>query len=250
MSTLKIPKIVKRSVEAQAADVLRESIMSGALAPGARITEIQISEQLDLSRATVRAALHQLAKEGLTTLVPYTGWTVVSLSPKDVWELYTLRSSTERLAAQLVAATMDAEKSKRLQRSFDALKAACEASDQRRIAQADFAVHREIIALADHKRLEDQYGVIEQQIRIYIRSSDALIDDAETIREQHRAILAPILAGDAEEAGRVSEAHNLTEGRKLVAHLMSGESAEPKDEIFNPSTGRLKNLKTRKREAA
>src|SRR5260221_2922501 len=112
-------------VEVQATDALRDSIVSGAIPAGERITEIQISEQMNLSRATVRTALHQLVREGLLTLIPYTGWTVVSLSAQDVWELYTLRSAVERLAAQLVASTITPAKAARLDDAFAVLVEEC-----------------------------------------------------------------------------------------------------------------------------
>lgn len=250
MSTLKISKVVKRSIEAQAVDALRESILSGAIKPGSRVTEIQISEEMALSRATIRAALHQLAREGLTTLVPYTGWTIISLTPKDVWELFTLRSSVERLAAQLVASTIDAKKAKVLKQCFDKLVSACNEEKDDKIAEADFALHKTIISLAEHGRLQQQYEVIEQQIRIYIRSSDSLIQDAGAIVDQHWPIIEAILAGDAETAGRVSEQHNMTEGEKLTSHLLG---LDPKDQGTvgqYSSAGRLKNLKSRRERVA
>jgi DNA-binding GntR family transcriptional regulator len=244
-SVLKVPKIVKQSMGSQAVDILRESIVSGDLPAGARITEIQLAEQMDLSRATVRAALHHLAREGLTTLVPYTGWTVITLSPKDVWELYTLRSSLERLAAQLVAATLNAAKRNKFRSCFAALERACASSNERAIADADFAFHKTMIDLADHGRLKSQYEVIERQIRIYIRSSDSLVDNGDAIVEQHRPITEAILAGDIEEAGRLAEAHNMTEGKKLTAHLANCDSPEIGIKPLDPA-GRLKNLKARR----
>ena len=248
-STLNIPKIVKQSIGSQAVDVLRESIICGDIPAGSRITEIQIAEQMDLSRATVRAALHQLAKEGLTTLVPYTGWTVISLTPQDVWELYTLRSSLERLAAQLVASTLDAPKRSKIEAHYATLAQRCATADQRRIAEADFAFHKAIIDLAGHGRLKSQYEVIERQIRIYIRSSDSLIEEGQAIIEQHRPIADAILAGNVDEAGRLSEEHNMTEGRKLTSHLQSLESPEIGARPIGPS-GRLRNLRPRRSKAA
>jgi DNA-binding GntR family transcriptional regulator len=244
-SVRKVPKIIKRSMGAQAVDVLRESIIRGDLQAGSRITETQLAEDMDVSRATVRAALHQLAKEGLATLVPYTGWTVMTLTPKDVWELYTLRSSLERLAAQLVAATLDARRQERLATCFSALERACASSDDRVIAEADFAFHKVIIDLSEHERLRVQYEVIERQIRILIRSSDALIEDGHAIVEQHRPIFEAILAKDVDEAGRRSEAHNMDEGRKLTAYLQTLDSAGIGTNAIGP-TGRLRNLKARR----
>lgn len=247
VSLLKVPKIVKLSAEVQAAEVLRESIMSGTILPGARVTEVQLAAEMGLSRATVRSALHQLEKEGLTTLIPYTGWTVISLTPKDVWELYTLRSSVERLAAQLVAAGMDDAKHTLLSQHYQALVDACHSGKAETIAEADFALHKVIITLADHSRLLSQYEFIERQIRLYIRSSDSLIHDAEAIIEQHRPFVDAILAGDAETAGALSEAHNLSEGAKLNHHLqgLMSEDASPL-----AADGRLKHLKPRRAKAA
>jgi DNA-binding GntR family transcriptional regulator len=89
--------IRKRSAEAQATDALRDQILRGGARPGSRLTEIGLSQQLSLSRSTVRTALHQLANEGLVVQEPYTDWQVASLSGADAWELYTLRASLEAL---------------------------------------------------------------------------------------------------------------------------------------------------------
>lgn len=223
MSHLIIPPVVKMPIEVQATDALRDAIISGAIPAGERITEIQISQQMSLSRATVRTSLHQLAKEGLLTLVPYTGWTVVSLSAHDVWELYTLRSAVERLAAQLAASTLTPAKAAKLRDAFERLVTECDEGNDDRIAEADFGLHKAIILLADHGRLAMQYGFIEQQTRMYIRSSDALVTSPQKILEQHQPIVDAILAGDGKRAGRVSEQHNLAEGEKLVAHIKQTE---------------------------
>jgi DNA-binding GntR family transcriptional regulator len=219
MSRPEIPPIVKMPVETRAAEVLRDSIVSGSIAPGSRITEISLSDQMQLSRATIRAALHQLATEGLISLIPYTGWTVVPLTSHDVWELYTLRSSLERLAAQLVTKQLNETQVLALNQALQSLVKECERGNRSKIAEADFALHKTIIVQAAHGRLKSQYSVIEQQIRMYIRSSDALILRPSIIVDQHKPIVAAILAGDAQLAGRLSEQHNLTEGEKLSEHL-------------------------------
>jgi DNA-binding GntR family transcriptional regulator len=214
---LKIPRVVKMPIEAQATDALRDAIVTGTIPAGERITEIQISQQMGLSRATVRTALHQLAKEGLLTLVPYTGWTVISLSSEDVWELYTLRSAAERLGAQLVASTITPTKIACLEAAFDALAQECQFKNATRIGEADFALHETIIRLADHRRLASQYALIEQQTRMLIVSSDVFDPEALDVKiDQHRPIVDAICAGDVEAAGRLAEQHNLVEGEKLT----------------------------------
>jgi len=215
---LDIAPVTKMSLEAQITIALRDSIINGAIAPGSRITEMQIAEQLDLSRATVRTAFLQLAKEGLLTLVPYSGWSVVSLTVKDAWELYTLRSAVERLAAMLVAGSADTDRTP-LEEAYADLVAECRRGDVAGVSDADYALHKTIVGLADHARLATQYGLIEQQIRMYIRSSNALIVDLANVIGQHEPIVDAILSGDAEAAGRLSEEHNRSEGEKLIAHI-------------------------------
>lgn len=236
-------------MRAQAVDILRHAITQGAIPAGSRITELQLSEHLDLSRATVRAALHQLAKEGLTKLVPYTGWTVVALTSRDAWELYTLRSGFERLAAQLVASNLDRHKHKIISSRFAALEKCCARSDAEATAEADFALHKTIIDLSEHERLRTQYEIVERQIRIFIRSSDELVSEGQVLIEQHRPIVQALLAKDVDEAGRLSEEHNLTEGSKLTEYLLSLEAQLTTVEDFE-STGRLKNLNVRRRKRA
>lgn len=235
MKRTMVGPIVKMPVEAQAADALRESIVTGAIAPGSRITEFNLAGQMNLSRATVRTALHQLSKEGLIVLQPYTGWKVVALNSRDVWELYTLRSAVERLAGRLVASRLaqaaNAGTRTALQRVFDQLVAVCAEGNNDAIAQADFAFHKSIITQADHTRLAAQYSLIEQQIRMYIRSSDELVDEPRQIIEQHQPILTAILTGNVEEAGRLSEAHNLGEGEKLSTHLARIEAVEMETQV-------------------
>ncbi|HET7409241.1 MAG TPA: GntR family transcriptional regulator, partial [Paracoccaceae bacterium] len=95
--------VERRSLADRATDALREMIVTGICPPGSRITEQRFAEELGLSRGTVRAALRELAHEGLTEMKAYTGWSVVTLTAQDARELSTLRGALEGLAARLAA---------------------------------------------------------------------------------------------------------------------------------------------------
>jgi DNA-binding GntR family transcriptional regulator len=210
-------KIQKRSTEQQAADMLREGILSGAVPLGARLTEVSSAEQLGVSRSTIRTAFHQLVQEGLVVQVPYTGWTVLTLSAHDAWELYTLRVSLETLAARLAAARPEAGAP--LAGAMAALETACASGDPEAIAAADMALHQAIVDHSGHGRLAEQYGRIKHQISIYIRSSDALVADPQAILDQHRPFVDALIAGDGEAAVAALTAHIESEGAKLVEYL-------------------------------
>ena len=63
-------------------DTLRQAIISGDLAPGERLMEVQLAEELGVSRTPVREAIRQLEQEGLVELVPRKRAYVTNISMK------------------------------------------------------------------------------------------------------------------------------------------------------------------------
>jgi len=212
-------RISKVSVERMAVDEIREFVLSGRAVPGSRLTEQQLAETLGTSRGTVRTALQELSRDGLVRQVPYTGWHVAEFKVDDIWELYTLRASLEGLASSLAAERLRKASKAKIVSAFDGLRQACESNDQREIAGADFNLHKVIVEVSEHKRLLSIYALVEQQIRFAILSSNALIQQSETIIQQHEVIVEAILAKDQDKARYEAEQHNKTEGEKLIRHL-------------------------------
>jgi DNA-binding GntR family transcriptional regulator len=211
--------IEKRSIESRATSALRAEIMNGRFEPGERLTEMQLAGQLAVSRATVRTALHHLVGEGLIVQVPYTGWVVAELTPKDAWELFTLRAAMEGLAAKLATERLSPDGKTQLGAALDGLSRAVATGSGKRTAEADFEFHRVIVELAEHQRLARQYQLVEQQVRLSIASSNALLPDLRTVLEQHQPIADAILSSRPQQAAKLSEQHALSEGEKLVDHL-------------------------------
>jgi DNA-binding GntR family transcriptional regulator len=211
--------IQKRSAEAQATDALREQILRGGARPGSRLTEIGLSQQLGLSRSTIRTALQRLANEGLVVQEPYTDWQVASLSGADAWELYTLRASLEALGTGLAVATLTQEGQQMIVGALDALVQACRTGDRVAIADQDLGFHGTIVELSGHRRLRDHYRLVRQQIRLYIAWSDAIMPDVDAIIETHRWLADAILQRDADRAATLARDHCESAGRVLAEFL-------------------------------
>ena len=211
--------VSKRPLNKQAAEILRQRIVSGAFPPGFRLLETALSEQMSLSRGTVRSALNDLAHEGLVTQQAYTKWAVSELSTTDAWELFTLRSALEGLGARLAAERIGASERTVLWKAFDELESAARSNQWSRLTEADFMLHKTIVEIAQHRRLADQYRLLEQQIRVFIGSSNALVPTASEVVAQHRPIVEAIAAGQVGRAEKLASAHNVEEGKVLVAHV-------------------------------
>jgi len=87
-------------------EYLRQSIVEGKLEPGKRLMEIQMAEQLGVSRTPIREAIRKLELEGLVVMVPRKGAYVADVSIKDVLEVLEVRMVLEGLAASLAAERM------------------------------------------------------------------------------------------------------------------------------------------------
>jgi len=80
-------------------DELRRRIVNGELAPGARLVESTIANELGVSRGPVRSAIRQLGLEGFVVLSPRRGASVATISVAEALECYEVRSVVEGLAA-------------------------------------------------------------------------------------------------------------------------------------------------------
>lgn len=206
--------------------MLREQILSGQLVPGQRLTETALASQLEVSRGTLRAALRALAHEGLIQQVAYTKWMLPEFSQADAWELYTLRGTLEGMAARLAAQHRTPDCVVSLKAAFERLVAAVASERHTRVAEADLALHKTIVAITGHQRLIDQYRLLEQQVRHYIISSNALIMDLNQIVAEHEPIVQAIIDGDPDTAERVAREHNAPEVERAAAALAAERLAQ------------------------
>lgn len=212
-------QIDKKSLEQRAADWIRHAILSGGFTLGQKLTEIALAEQIGLSRSTVRTAMQRLAGEGYLVQLPYTGWQVMSLSRDDAWELHTLRTSLEGMAARLAAEQIDDQGRQALTLAMERLRRAIAGPDPREIAEADLNVHKTVVALAKHRRLASLYTLVSGPTLLYILSTNRMTERPEAILPEHEALTDAILAGDADRAERLAKEHVDLHGRRLVTNL-------------------------------
>ena len=93
----------RRPLHQEVTERLRRLITEGRLAPGARLNERVLCEQLGVSRTPLREAFKVLAAERLIELSPNRGASVVALSRADVEQLFELMGALEGLSGELAA---------------------------------------------------------------------------------------------------------------------------------------------------
>ncbi len=216
--------VERRSLADRAADAIREQIVTGACAPGGRITEQHFAEILGLSRSTIRAALRELSHEGLTQVQPYSGWSVTTLTAHDAFELSALRGALEGLAARLAAEAMNDEGRAILRDAFDELKRAATEGDHKQLVARDLALHKTIFQLAGNARLNDHYARIEPTLRMYIALADRGAYAPQEIADWHRELVVAICVGDGVQGEAIARSNAEKTGSELQAILKGADS--------------------------
>jgi len=82
-------------------NILKEKILSGELKPGEKLIIRKISSSLGVSETPVREALKTLEAEGLLSSVPYVGFVITKLKPKELEDILTIRFNLEFLATEI-----------------------------------------------------------------------------------------------------------------------------------------------------
>lgn len=204
-------KIIKQSLEEQAATYLRTQILDGKFKMGAKLVESTLAKDLELSRSTIRMALNTLAHEGLVIQKPYIGWQVIDLTEGDLLELYDLRVALETRAAWLAAERINDEGKLRLRELMNHYLAVGKKVGVTgyEISKIDLALHTLIIELSNNQRFNQIYQNIANQILIYF-NIDHWDHDPKDSAESHIPLIEAICNGDCDTAKTLAGEHITT----------------------------------------
>ncbi len=194
---------------------LLDAISDGTLAPGARITQEDLAEQLNVSRSPVLQALRLLKKDGLLEDAPGRGLVVARLDPQRIGHLYQVRGALDALAARLAA-----------QRRADipasliaAGRAAAAGTDVRAMIEADTAFHRAIYEASENPFIVESALLHWIHLRRVMGAVLQQRHGREGIWDEHEAIAQAIREGDGDRAARLSERHATVARESLVQSL-------------------------------
>jgi DNA-binding GntR family transcriptional regulator len=203
----------------RAYDFIKAQITDRGFRPGEYITDTRIAKGLNISRTPVREAFHRLEKEGLLVSEPRHGWRVHTLTLKDINEIFDIKEVVEGMAARKAAGCADCDLRVALKGAVDDMSRIGPDGDTETWVEADHRFHDVIFAMADNARvcriiwnLNDQWN----RVRIGFTTIRSRVDRANT---EHKAIMDAILAGDAEEAERQTQAH-FRQVREELIHVL------------------------------
>jgi DNA-binding GntR family transcriptional regulator len=176
---------------------LREAIVEGVLAPGSRLSEVQVAKQLNVSRTPMREAFAQLEREGLVTVLPRVGAFVRSVSLRDVTEIYKVRMALECLAVQLAAERITALGRAQLDDVIETMQASVTAEDPLGYVDALDRFYSIVMTLADNRTLQATHASLIGPVRRLRRIAMARGGRMRASFDQTLRIKEAIVSGDA-----------------------------------------------------
>ena len=141
---------------------LKRQIMVGEIAPGTRMMEVDLADEMGVSRTPVREAIRKLEKEGLVTIEPRRGAYASDISAKDMVDVLEVRQDLEGMAAGLAAQKIAEGDILQLKDMTRRYKEAVEAGDIEEIIKQDEDFHKFIVGLSDNKTLIKMVSQVQE----------------------------------------------------------------------------------------
>jgi len=214
--------------------------LTGELLAGAQLVNRSLAEEMSVSLAPVREAIHRLATEGLVEHVPGAGAFVRKSSPQDLEELYILREAVESCAAAEAARNITHRQLASLDEVRQDFEEILEKIRQEpaqtateslldRWLDCEERFHSIVVEAARNRLLAkviDDYTALGQVFGVQ-RHREAILTlaVAEVTCRDHAAIAEALRVRDADTAHRLMSAH-IREGRRTVLEYLKEPGRE------------------------
>ncbi|GGU19801.1 GntR family transcriptional regulator [Lentzea flava] len=201
MSTLAQGKadLERASTAQKVADMLRERVLDGELAPGLRLSEEAIGGALGVSRNTLREAFRLLTRDRLLVHEHSRGVFVRRPTGDDVRDLYAARRVIECGALRLWDTVTEAQR-EAVRAPVRQAVARAEKNDWTKAGQANIQFHRGIVRLAGSTRLSDESDRLFAELMLAFRVAQEINDFYQTYVPWNRRIVELLNNGQVSEA--------------------------------------------------
>ena len=189
--------ITRRTLHDEVLERVRDMIIEGRLAAGARIHEGQLGQQLGVSRTPLREALKVLASEGLVELVPSRGALVRQLTGKDVQDMLAVLIALEDMAAPLACSHASDAQIQEVRQLHDEMLAFYRAGNRLQYFKRNQQIHTQLIAISGNESLALVHETVQSRMRRVRYLGDQDDSTWKGAVSDHEEIIAALEARDA-----------------------------------------------------
>ncbi|MDP1901492.1 MAG: GntR family transcriptional regulator [Rubrivivax sp.] len=211
----------KGSLHLRVADILRDQITYGELAPGLRLNERVLCEELKVSRTPLREALKTLASEGFVELLPNRGARVMPMTLADTAQTFEVLRVLEGLAGELAGARADAAAVAELRRLHELMRGCHQRGDRERYFELNQAIHAEILRLSGNSVLAATHNKLNLRMRRARYSANVSQPRWDRAMQEHDLIIDALEARNGKRLRALLEEHISNKCDVVIAALLS-----------------------------
>lgn len=206
-------------------ETLREAILLGHLIPGERLMEVQLADEMGVSRTPVREAIRKLELEGFVVMIPRKGAYVASLTLKDIADLFEVRAALEGMAAGLAAERITEEELESLERAI-AEGSRAHDDDISAYVDLDTTFHDIIYQASRNSQLEQIITHLREQIQRFRMTSLSQPGRIKLYVDEHKKIVEAISARDIKSARSLAREHIENAEQSLLSAIRREETGD------------------------
>jgi DNA-binding GntR family transcriptional regulator len=198
---------------------IRRAVVLGSIKPGEKLTEVQLSEWLNVSRPTVREALNQMAQEGLLIQEPYRGLRVATLDSAAIMDLANTRMALDMLAVTAIVEDGSGRRMRLLEESWTEYSRVEMDPDPVIRHESHVAFHRKIWAASENAMLLRLWPVTEAHLTIILAQDQATRADPVRAHNVHEKLVDAIRTKNLEVIRKAFTEHTIDSAKELIALL-------------------------------
>jgi len=206
-------------------ETLRQAIKDGTLKPGERLMEIQLADELGVSRTPIREAIRKLELEGFVVMVPRRGTYVADISLKDVAQVFEIRSALEELAAGLAAERITPDELEYLERILVEINEFIDKNEFDKIVDADVRFHDVLYHASRNTRLVEILHNLREQMLRFRSVSMHYPGRLAATWEEHRQMVENIANHNSAMARKVAKRHMENSEKTLLKGISNDEES-------------------------
>ena len=211
--------IVRTPLHVQVAERLRLLIESGELAPGTRLNETELCEDMGVSRTPLREAVRSLATEGLIELQPNRGAIVSVVTEEDVTEILPIMASLEGLGGRLAATHMEPAKIIQVRQIHDQMISHYKNNDMEKYFETNRLIHELISEGSGNQTLVDTLQSLSAKVHRARFTSQMTRESWDMAVSEHEEIIAALEERDPDRLEAILIQHLETKRATILGSI-------------------------------
>lgn len=204
---------------------IERAILQGEYAPGSKLTEAALAEQMGVSRGPVREAFRMLEEAGLVRNEKNRGVFVRDIPIDEAVEIFDLRAAMDELVGRRLAEHITTAQMKEIKGLVDSMEKAVKAEDARQYHLLNLTFHDRLVEMAGNRKLTAIYRKLIKELSLFRRLNLADGWLLPISAGEHRQIVKAIASGDADTAGRAMFDHAMESKVRTIENDLRRQTA-------------------------